>query len=141
MPSTRRLMPPVAGSPRSALPWVLLLVDGLLVIGFAALGNRNHSTGLAVADVLQTAAPFLLALLLSSLAVRFWRSPSKLWPDVVVVILGTVGIAMVLRVLSGTGGAQWSFVLVAAAVLGSMLFVRRILSGLLLRSRIKSFRG
>jgi len=120
---------------------MLLLVDAVLVIVFAAMGNRNHATGLAVTDVLQTAAPFLVALLLSSLAVRFWRSPSKLWPDVVVVILGTLGLGMVLRVISGTGGAQWSFVLVAAAVLGSLLLIRRILSGLLLRRKIKSFRG
>jgi hypothetical protein len=52
-----------------------------------------------------------------------------------------VGLGMVLRVISGTGGAQWSFVLVAAAVLGSLLLTRRILSGLLLRRKIKSFRG
>ncbi|WP_218219895.1 DUF3054 domain-containing protein [Nesterenkonia sp. Act20] len=135
-PSTVRL-----GSPREVLPWALLAIDGLLVIGFAAMGNRNHATGLAVTDVLQTATPFLLGLLVSSLAVRFWRRPSRLWPDAAVVILGTVALGMALRVLSGTGGAQWTFVLVASGVLGVLLLVRRIVSSRLVTLGNKPIRG
>ncbi|GAA1143976.1 DUF3054 domain-containing protein [Nesterenkonia lutea] len=130
-----------AGSARRPLPWLLLLVDGLLVLGFAAMGNRNHETGLAVVDVLQTATPFLLGLLASSLVVRFWRSPSRLWPDGVVVILGTVALGMVLRVLSETGGAQASFILVTLGVLGALLAGRRVLSGLVLESRGNAVAG
>ncbi|MBE1513565.1 DUF3054 domain-containing protein [Nesterenkonia halotolerans] len=129
------------GSARRVLPWMLLALDGLLVIGFAAMGNRNHATGLALTDVLQTAAPFLLGLLISSLAVRFWRRPSRLWPDALVVILGTVALGMVLRVLSGTGGAQWSFVLVATLVLGVLLLARRIISSRLVTARNTSTGG
>lgn len=112
----------------TGLPWLFLLLDGLLVAGFAAMGNRSHETGLAVGDVLGTAAPFLLGLLISSLAVRFWRSPSRLWPDAVVVVLGTVTLGMTVRVLSGGGGAEWSFVLVALGVLGVLLTGRRLVS-------------
>lgn len=115
----------------AALPWLLLLLDGLLVLAFAAMGNRSHETGLALSDVWGTAAPFLLGLLVSSVAVRFWRSPSRLWPDAFVVILGTVALGMAVRVLSGGGGAEWSFILVALGVLGALLFGRRLLSRLL----------
>lgn len=120
---------------------MFLLIDCLLVIAFAATGNRNHATGLAVSDVLQTAAPFLLGLLISSLAVRFWRRPSRLWPDALVVILGTVALGMILRVLSGTGGAQLSFVLVASAVLGVLLLGRRIISSRLVPAGDKPIGG
>ncbi|PRZ18709.1 DUF3054 domain-containing protein [Nesterenkonia sandarakina] len=127
----------VASSRRgpAALPWLLLALDGLLVVGFAALGNRSHESGLALADVSGTAAPFLLGLLISSLAVRFWRHPSRLWPDAVLVILGTVALGMTARVFSGSGGAEWSFVLVALGVLSILLIGRRMLSGWLLRLR------
>lgn len=114
-----------------ALPWLLLLLDSLLVLAFAAMGNRSHESGLALSDVWSTAAPFLLGLLISSLSVRFWRRPSRVWPDAVVVILGTVALGMIVRVLSGGGGAEWSFVLVALGVLGTLLLGRRLLSGLL----------
>ncbi|MCH8562996.1 DUF3054 domain-containing protein [Nesterenkonia sp. AY15] len=123
--------PQAAPTRHAALPWLLLLLDGLLVLAFAATGNRSHETGLAFSDVWGTAAPFLLALLVSSLAVRFWRSPSRLWPDAVVVILGTVALGMTVRVLSGGGGAEWSFILVALGVLGTLLLGRRLVSGLL----------
>lgn len=117
----------------AALPWLLLVLDGLLVLGFAALGNRSHESGLALADVFGTAAPFLLGLLISSLAVRFWRRPSRLLPDAFVVILGTVAVGMTVRVLSGSGGAEWSFVLVALGVLSVLLIGRRMLTGLITR--------
>lgn len=126
---------------RASLPWLLLGLDGLLVVGFAAMGNRSHESGTALGDVLGTAAPFLLGLLISSLAVRFWRSPSRLWPDAVVVILGTVTIGMAVRVLSGGGGAEWSFILVTVGVLGSLLAARRVLSGLLSTPPHKGFNG
>ena len=126
-----------AQSRQAALPWLLLLLDGLLVVGFAAIGNRSHETGLALGDVLGTAAPFLLGLLVSSLVVRFWRQPSRLWPDAVVVILGTVAVGMAVRVLSGGGGAEWSFVLVALGVLGALLTIRRLVSGLIARRVVR----
>ncbi|MBO0595925.1 DUF3054 domain-containing protein [Nesterenkonia sp. E16_7] len=126
---------------RAALPWLLLVLDGLLVVGFAALGNRSHEGGLALLDVMGTAAPFLLGLLVSSLAVRFWRSPSRLWPDAVVVILGTVALGMSVRVLSGGGGTEWSFILVALGVLGVLLAGRRWATGRLLAPRHERLAG
>lgn len=126
---SQQMTPPHRG--QLALPWLLLALDGLLVVGFAALGNRSHETGIGLGDVLGTAAPFLLGLLISSLAVRFWRAPSRLWPDAVVVILGTVVLGMAGRVLAGSGGAEFSFVLVALGVLGALLTGRRMLTRLI----------
>ncbi|EXF24924.1 hypothetical protein BG28_02440 [Nesterenkonia sp. AN1] len=133
--------PQPAPTRQAVLPWLLLVLDGLLVVGFAALGNRSHESGLALLDVMGTAAPFLLGLLVSSLAVRFWRGPSRLWPDAVVVILGTVALGMTVRVLSGGGGTEWSFILVALGVLGVLLAGRRLVTGRLLTPRRENLAG
>lgn len=114
-----------------AARWLLLGVDVVLILIFAASGNRTHHTGLAALDVLATAAPFLLAL--GAGTAVFWRRarPSRLWPDGVLVLIIVVGPGMALRVLLGLGGAPVSFILVTTTVLGILLLGRRLVSGLL----------
>lgn len=116
-------------------PWAAVAVDAVLVVLFVALGQREHTTANGVLGLLGTAAPFLVGLLLSSVATSFWRTWSRLWPQGLVVWLGTVAVGMVLRVLGGGGGAPLSFVLVAAVVLGVFLLGRRAVSRLLGRRR------
>lgn len=126
-PSSRRDLRRAAPSTRL----LLLAVDAVLVLLFAAAGNRTHHTGLAALDVLATAAPFLLALVLAAAA--FWplARPSRLWPDGPVILVAVVGLGMVLRVLLGLGGAPTSFIVVTVVVLGVLLLGRRLVSGLL----------
>ncbi|MDO5492278.1 MAG: DUF3054 domain-containing protein [Nesterenkonia sp.] len=112
--------------------WSLLLIDGGLVVLFAVLGNRSHDTGLGIGDVLGTAGPFLVALILTTLLLRGHRRPSRMVPDGLVVWTGTVAGGMLLRAATDLGGVQVSFVLVAAGVLGVLLCGRRLLTGLLL---------
>lgn len=118
---------------RAAVPTRLLLlgIDVVLVLVFAASGNRTHDSGLAVLDVLRTAAPFLAALVAVSAALWPLARPSRLLPDGLAVLAGTVAVGMVLRVLLGLGGAPLSFVVVTTVVLGLLLLGRRLVSGLL----------
>lgn len=108
---------------------VLLVVDLVLVIMFAAAGNRSHETGLSLSDIASTAAPFMLGLLIATLITPFARRPSRLWPDGLIVVLLTVGLGMALRVGLSSGGTQLSFILVATGVLGTLLLGRRLVSG------------
>lgn len=113
--------------------WWVLILDVLLILLFAVLGNRTHLSGLGVLDVLSTAAPFLLAWALSVGVLRGWRRPSRIWPEGLVILIGTVTLGLALRVTLGLGGAPTSFVLVTAGVLTGFLLGRRLLTGLLLR--------
>lgn len=107
---------------------LLLLLDATLVTVFAATGNSTHRSGLDLASILSTAWPFLVGLVLTSALCRFWRRPDRLWPDGVVIVLGTVAVGMVLRAASGSGGVQLSFVLVTLGVLSVLLLGRRALT-------------
>jgi Protein of unknown function (DUF3054) len=98
------------GSRRAALAIVLDLV---VLIGFAAVGRRSHGEGGALADTLAVAWPFVVAWLAvagaSHALVQIAPLPAALswlaaWP-----------LALILRALSGRGDAP-SFAVVALVV-------------------------
>lgn len=129
-----------APGPRSLPGWtvpVMLLVDAVLVTVFVAIGQREHTTQNGLAGLLVTASPFLIGLLVSSVA--FCRARAhrwlQVWPAGIGVWLGTLTLGMVLRVALDLGGAPLPFVLVAAGTLALFLLGRRALTGLLLRRR------
>ncbi len=126
-PSSRRALRRSAVSTRL----LLLVADVVLVLIFAAAGNRTHESGLAALDVLTTASPFLLALIIVSATLWPLARPSRLWPDGLLVLVTTVAGGMALRVLLGLGGAPASFIMVTTVVLTVLLLGRRLLSGLL----------
>jgi hypothetical protein len=106
-------------------------VDVALVLVFAAVGRANHVKGVTVLGVIDTAWPFLVGLVLGWATARLlWRD----WPRGVVqavpVWLLTVAVGLLLRVLSGGGGAPISFAVVATVVLGIFLLGWRGLAGL-----------
>ena len=115
------------------MPYV---VDAVLVIVFCMVGRNNHHEGVISAGLFRTLWPFALGLLLGwvvAVAVHA-RNPGdhqftpvlagfdarELWPAGVWAWLCTLIGGMVLRVASGQGIA-FSFVLVAASVLGLFL--------------------
>lgn len=112
---------------------VCLLFDAVLVIIFAMLGNRSHESGLGLAEVASTAGPFLGGLVLSWFLAFSWGNPSRIWPNGVFVVIGTVVLGMALRVIFTDGGVELSFVLVATGVLAVFLLGRRVLTGLFRR--------
>ena len=77
-------------------PIIAGLVDALAIILFVAIGRRNHDEGVAAAGVIDTAAPFLIALVAGWIASRAWREPLSARTGVIVWV-ATVAIGMVLR--------------------------------------------
>lgn len=106
-------------------------VDAGFVLLFASIGRASHVKGVSVLGVIDTAWPFLGGLVLGWATARFlWRD----WPRGVVqavpIWLLTVVAGLVLRVVSGGGGAPLSFAIVATVVLGTYLLGWRGLAGL-----------
>lgn len=104
-----------------------LLADALAIVVFAAAGRASHQEGSSLAGVLYTAWPFLLAAAVAWPVLRVWRGR---WPttpaDGLFVWLGTLAGGMAARAVNGSG-THWSFVLVAALVLGVLLLGWRAL--------------
>jgi hypothetical protein len=102
------------------------LVDVVLVAVFVLIGRTSHREPLGAAEFLVTFWPFAVGLAAGWLALRAWRAPFAigrtglpLWPV-------TVGLGMLLRLVSGQG-VSWPFVLVATIVLGAFLLGWRVL--------------
>lgn len=113
--------PAPAGRPR----WFLvLLVDLLLILLFAALGRDTHQHGLSPTGIFVTASPFLIACVAGWSVSRSWDTPHALWPAGVLVWLVTVIGGLALRGFFG-GGLAASFQIVTLVVLGAFLLGHR----------------
>jgi hypothetical protein len=103
-------------------PWLAVLVDAAFVLLFAVVGRISHVEGVTLPGVLGTAWPFLVGLVAGWAAAR---ALLRRWPrevgDALPVWLVTVAVGLLLRVVSGSGGAPWSFAVVATVVLGLFL--------------------
>ncbi len=116
------------------LAWFVL--DLVLVVVFAASGRSTHEESVDVLGTLGTAAPFLIALTVSTLATRGWKTINDVWPWGFIVWAGTVALGLGLRLLMGSTAA-WPFVLVTTGTLALFLIGRRAVAGLLIRNRVK----
>ncbi len=119
---------------QSPLLWAFLLLDAGLVTLFAAIGRRSHEEANPVAGALDTAWPFLVALVIGWVIAYFnWarvipvsvRSGVAVWAS-------TVCFGMLLRHYTDRGTA-FSFIVVASVVLGVFLLgwrtARQLLTG------------
>lgn len=102
-------------------------LDTAAVVLFVAIGRREHERDSAIAGLVDTAAPFLIALALTWLALRVWRSPLG-WRTGVGVWAGTLVVGMVLRNLAFGDGTATPFVVVAAAFLAASLIGWRVIA-------------
>lgn len=107
------------------------VLDALVVLAFAAVGRSSHAEGLTLAGILDTAWPFLVALLLGRLVARALgatppsiRAWGVLWPV-------TVAGGMLLRWVTGDGTAL-PFVFVATGVLGVGLLSWRLVAAMVM---------
>ena len=110
-----------------------LVADVATVVVFVAIGRRNHDESTDASGVFTTAAPFLIALVVTWALGRISRQPVSAGAGVSVWI-GTVVIGMVLRNLLFDDGTATAFVIVATIFLGAVLngwraLVRRRFSG------------
>jgi hypothetical protein len=118
-------------------PALVLLVDIVLVVVFAAIGRATHDgdvLGPFGAGLATTAWPFLVALGLGWLVARAWRAPLAPVRTGLIVWLVMVVVGMVLRAVSGQGVAV-AFVIVAAITLGLFLVGWRAVARLASRRR------
>lgn len=109
-------------------------LDTAAVVMFVAIGRREHERDSAIAGLVDTAAPFLVALALTWLALRAWRSPLDLRTGVGV-WAGTLAGGMVLRNLVFGDGTATSFVVVAATFLAVSLIGWRVIAGAIVHRR------
>lgn len=113
--------------------------DVVLVIVFAVLGHLSHYASISPAGIAGTAAPFLVAYLLSFILCFAWRRPAALIRTGVPLWVGTAAGGLLLRVLFGTSAAL-AFQIVSVVVLGLFLLTPRLLTGLFSKYRRRSSR-
>lgn len=100
--------------------WKSLFADVAIVVGFVAIGRRNHDEDLSLSGFGSAVAPFIIALGLSWLAGRVWKNPFSMKSGVVVWI-GTVAIGMLLRRFVFDDGTATAFVIVATIFVGAFV--------------------
>jgi hypothetical protein len=104
-------------------------IDVFSVTLFVAIGRREHERGSSITGLIETAAPFLLALALAWLLLRAWRRPTE-WHTGLGIWATTLVAGMVLRNVVFGDGTATSFVIVAAAFLALFLVGWRVAFGL-----------
>jgi carbon starvation protein CstA len=116
-------------------------IDTAVVVAFVAIGRRNHDEGEAIAGIAETAAPFLIALLVAWVLLRVrgtavWSDP---WPVLTgaVVWVCTVVVGMLLRRFVFDDGTATSFIIVATIFLGTFLVGWRATAAALLARRTR----
>jgi hypothetical protein len=95
-------------------------LDTAIVILFVAIGQREHDQDTAISGLINTAAPFLIALAIAWLALRVWKNPTD-WRIGVGIWAIVMVVGMLLRNLVFDDGTATSFILVAAGFLGLFL--------------------
>ncbi|SDE25960.1 DUF3054 family protein [Auraticoccus monumenti] len=107
-------------------PLRVTAADVLCVLVFVLVGLRSHES-LTAGAVLGTLWPFLLALVVSEVLVRVWRSP-RLLPSGLVV-WGTTWVGgLLLRLLLTEDTARLPFVVVTALTLAVLLLGWRLVA-------------
>lgn len=133
MDSPLKAEAPVAARQQDRLPLAVGLDVGSVVF-FVAAGRRTHDQDPAITGLIETAAPFLLGLLLAWIVARAWRSPESVRMGLVIWPL-TVLFGMLLRNVVFDDGTALSFVIVTAGFLGLTLVGWRAVVALIDRSR------
>lgn len=110
-----------------------LVLDVVLVVGFAALGRASHDSDI-LGGLWRTAWPFLAGLGVGWLVMTAWRAPTAPVRTGLGVWAATVVGGMLLRAASGQGTAL-PFIIVAAVTLLVLLVGWRLIAALVTRRR------
>ena len=109
-------------------------LDTFAVVLFVAIGRREHDRDTAIAGLVDTAAPFLIALALAWLVLRVWQRPTELRTGVGVWAIVVIAGMLLRNVVFGDGTAT-SFVIVATLVTGALLLGWRAVAAVVARRR------
>lgn len=115
-----------------------MAIDVVCVLVFVVIGRRNHDEGSALGGVLQTAAPFLMALALAWLGSRRRHQAASSWAFGVAIWLSTAGFGLVFRRVLFQKSTALAFVIVAFAFLGLSLVGWRLVASLLKRRQVEA---
>ena len=115
-------------------------IDTFAVVLFVAIGRREHERDSAIAGLISTAAPFLIALLVAWLVLRAWRRPIA-WQTGLAIWAIVVAGGMLLRNLVFGDGTAVSFVIVATLFLGLFIVGWRLVFALVERRRAPAASG
>lgn len=122
-PAATDCWPPLPGAGRRAatrLAAVAFLIDLVAVLVFVGIGRRSHEEDAGLGNLLEIAAPFMLAVVAGWAILRLWQSP--LWSNRAIGLwLITVALGMLLRRTLFDRGTAVSFVIVTTIVLGVFL--------------------
>jgi hypothetical protein len=112
-------------------------LDVFFVALFVAVGRRNHDEDPGIAGLVETAAPFLIGLVVAWILVRAWRTPTDLASGVWIWLITVAG-GMLLRRTVFDRGTAVSFVIVATVFLGMFLLGWRAIVTWIDRRRVAS---
>lgn len=118
---------------RCKLQWL----DAVAVVAFVLIGRRSHDQESTLAGLVDTATPFLLALVAAWLLLARWRPPTDPLQGLATALI-TVVIGMVLRNVAFDGGTATSFVVVATAFLVATMTGWRLVLRALDRRRVSA---
>jgi hypothetical protein len=107
------------------------LIDVLAVLIFVAIGRRSHEQANSISGLLQTAAPFLIALAVSWVVLALTKPTGTLVPALVVWAV-TVGGGMLLRNVAFSEGTAVSFIIVTTITLFVLIVGARLVTARLL---------
>ena len=110
------------------------IADVAVIVVFVAIGREEHNSGSSVAGVLETAAPFLIALAIGWLATRAWHNPAGMGRGIGIWLV-TILAGMNLRHYVFDDGTATAFIVVASAftlagLTGWRLVIGRLTSSL-----------
>jgi hypothetical protein len=110
-------------------------LDTFAVVLFVAIGRREHERDSAIAGLLYTVAPFLIALAIAWLVLRAWRHPTTVWPTGVGIWAIVVAAGMLLRHVVFDDSTATAFVIVATLFLGLFIVGWRLVLAAIDRRR------
>jgi hypothetical protein len=116
---------------------LMVVLDAVLVVVFAAFGRGAHSEGLGAAQIWATAWPFLVGLAVGWLVLLATRRPPGAVGSGVLVWVATIVVGMVVRGLDEGRVPHWSFILVAAGATALFLIGWRLIRAAVLRPRAR----
>lgn len=111
---------------------ITLVVDILAVLIFVIVGRDNHGESNTILGILDTAAPFLIALIVAHIVLRLLKIGRRLTVAIIVWAV-TVSGGITLRNLAFGDGTAFSFIVVTTITLGVLMFGLRLAAQRLIR--------
>jgi Protein of unknown function (DUF3054) len=109
-------------------------LDTFFVVLFVAIGRREHEQDSAISGLVNTAAPFVIALAIAWLVLRAWNRPTAVRTGVGVWAI-VVAAGMLLRHFVFDDGTATAFIIVATLFLGFFIVGWRVAFAAVARRR------